>query len=300
MQAVTVRVPATSANLGSAFDTAGIAFDLYNTFSFEKAEALSFEGFDSKFCNENNLAFAAYKAVCDKLGIPAGVKITQVSIEVPVSRGLGSSATLTAAGAVAANALHGNKLSDMELLAVCSDIEGHPDNAAPALFGGLCVSLTDGGVPFSVCHEVSENICFTAIYPNFEVATKDARAVLPKEIDRHDAIYNLSRAALLPYAFEKGDFALLKAVTKDKLHEPYRKPLFRNIAEIEAAAYECGAVSFIISGAGSTCLCLSKEPLADRLNEKIAPLANGWKAYALRVDKKGAVTTIEENTHEKA
>ena len=186
----------------------------------------------------------------------------------------------------------------MDILAVCTEIEGHPDNVAPALFGGLCVSLTDDGVPFFVCHTVSEDICFTAIYPNFEVATRDARAVLPKEVDRRDAIYNLSRVALLPYAFEKGDFALLRAVTRDKLHEPYRKPLFRNISEIEAAAYECGAVSFIISGAGSTCLCISKEPIVEKLNEKIAPLANEWRAYALRVDKNGAV--IEEDAHEKA
>ncbi len=298
MQAVTVRVPATSANLGSAFDTAGIAFDFYNVFSFEKAEALSFEGFDPKFCNEENLAYIAYKAVCEKIGVPNGVKITQNAIEVPVSRGLGSSATLTVAGAVAANVLHDRPLSDMDILAVCTEIEGHPDNVAPALFGGLCVSLTDDGVPFSVCHTVSEDICFTAIYPNFEVATRDARAVLPKEVDRRDAIYNLSRVALLPYAFEKGDFALLRAVTRDKLHEPYRKPLFRNISEIEAAAYECGAVSFIISGAGSTCLCISKEPIVEKLNEKIAPLANEWRAYALRVDKNGAV--IEEDAHEKA
>ena len=298
MSAVTIRVPATSANLGSAFDTAGIAFDLYNTFSFEKADTLIFEGFDPKFCNEDNLAYIAYKAVCDKLHVPAAVKITQEAIEVPVSRGLGSSATLTAAGAVAANALHGKPLSDMEILAVCTAIEGHPDNVAPALFGGLCVSLMDEGTPFSVCHEVSEKICFTAIYPNFEVATKDARAVLPREIPRHDAIFNLSRAALLPHAFEKGDFDLLKAVTKDALHEPYRKPLFRNIAEIEKAAYDCGAISFIISGAGSTCLCLSEKPIADKLNEKTATLANEWKAYTLHVDKLGAV--IEERDHEKA
>ena len=299
MNAVTVRVPATSANLGSAFDTAGIAFELYNVFSFEKASTLSFEGFDPKFCNEDNLAYVAYRAVCKRIGASPEVKITQKSIAVPVSRGLGSSATLTAAGAVAANALHGNPLSDMEILAVCTEIEGHPDNAAPALFGGLCVSLTDEGVPFSVRHEVSERICFTAIYPNFEVATKDARAVLPKEIDRHDAIFNLSRAALLPHAFETADFPLLKAVTKDKLHEPYRKKLFRNIAEIENAAYTCGAVSFIVSGAGSTCLCISKEPIADKLNEITASLDNGWIAIPLRVDQEGALV-IKGITHEKA
>ncbi len=289
MTAVTVRVPATSANLGSAFDTAGIAFGLYNTFSFEKADTLSFSGFESRFCNEQNLAYVGYRAACEKIGVPFGVKITQVKIEVPVSRGLGSSATLTAAGVVAANALHGGALSDMEMLTVCSEIEGHPDNVAPALFGGLCVSLTDDGIPFSVRHTVSDAVCFTAIYPNFEVSTRDARAVLPKTVDRHDAIYNLSRAALLPHAFETGDFALLRAVTKDKLHEPYRKPLFRNIVEVEKAAYAAGAVSFIISGAGSTCLCISKESIAEKLNAVLPSLENDWTAHALAVDQGGTV-----------
>ncbi len=293
MNAVTVRVPATSANLGSCFDSAGIALNLYNAFSFEKADALSFEHFETRFCNEENLAFVAYRKVCERLHVPHGVKITQKRIEVPVSRGLGSSATLTAAGAVAANLLHGKPLSDGELLAICTELEGHPDNVAPALFGGLCVSLIDEGTPFSVCHKVSEAVHFTAVYPDFEVATRDARAALPHMIDRHDAIYNLSRAALLPHAFEKGDFAMLRAVTKDKLHEAYRKPLFRNIDEIEKAAYEAGAVSFIISGAGSTCLCIGEKPLADVLNEKLAPLANGWRAIDLSVDQNGAAIEDE-------
>ncbi len=289
MPSVTVRVPATSANLGSAFDTAGIAFQLYNTFSFEEAAALSFEGFEERFCNEENLAFEAYRKACEILDVPYGVKITQCGIDVPVSRGLGSSATLIVAGVVAANELHGKKLSDRELLAICTEMEGHPDNVAPALFGGLCISCMENGVPYSVSHSVSDKLFFTAISPNFEVKTADARAVLPKEISRHDAVYNLSRAALLPHALISGDAELLRAVTKDKLHEPYRKPLFRNIDEVEKTAYEAGAVSFIISGAGSTCLCISKNPLAEVLNPMLALLENNWTARALLVDTNGAL-----------
>ncbi len=292
MMRVTVRVPATSANLGSCFDAAGIALSLYNTFSFEKADTLTFEKVDPRFCNEENLAFIAYRKVCERIGVPFGVKITEEAIEVPVSRGLGSSATLIVAGAVAANLLHGAPLSDGDLLAVATEIEGHPDNVAPALFGGLCVSLMDDGMPFHVCHPVSEKVYFTAVYPNFEVATRDARAVLPKTVDRADAIYNLSRAALLPSAFATADFDMIRAVTKDRLHEPYRKPLFRNVDEVEKAAYAAGAVSFIISGAGSTCLCISKAPIADELNTRIASLTNDWKAVALAVDKEGAAAEV--------
>ncbi len=291
MQAVTVRVPATSANLGSAFDTAGIAFALYNVFCFERSDALKFIGFETDFCNERNLAYVAYRAVCDKLGVESAVTVTQISCDVPVSRGLGSSATLLAAGAVAANALHGFKLSDTDLLAICTEIEGHPDNVAPALFGGLCVSLTEGTTPHTARCPVSERICFTAVSPDFEVATRDARAVLPDTVSRHDAVFNLSRAALLPRAFETGDPALLRAVTQDRLHEQYRKKLFRNVDEVERAARRCGAYAFIISGAGSTCLCLSESPIADTLNELLAPLANGWRALALTVDTEGAALT---------
>ncbi len=291
MQAVTVRVPATSANLGSAFDTAGIAFSLYNVFRFEKSHELRFVGFDEAFCNERNLAYVAYRSVCNRLGVPDTAVITQLICDVPVSRGLGSSATLIAAGAYAANVLHGGRLCDTELLAVCSEIEGHPDNVAPALFGGLCVSLTDEGIPFTVRYSVADKIHFTVVYPDFEVSTQKARAALPDKVSRHDAVFNLSHAALLPHAFETGDTALLRAVTKDKLHEQYRRTLFRNIDEIEAAAKACGAHTFLISGAGSACLCLSEMPIADSLNEKTASLANGWRAYALQVDEDGTQIT---------
>lgn len=291
MSAVTVRVPATSANLGSAFDTAGIAFALYNTFRFETSDTLRFVGFEAAYCNERNLAYVAYRAVCDKLGADPAVTITQLACDVPVSRGLGSSATLTAAGAVAANALHGGRLTDAELLAICTEIEGHPDNAAPALFGGLCLSLTDEGVPYTARYPVSTRIVFTVVYPAFEVSTREARAVLPDTVSRRDAVFNLSRAAMLPRALETGDPALIRAATRDRLHEPYRKGLFRNVDEVEAAARACGAYCFLISGAGSACLCLSDTEIAQALSERLLPLANQWRAQALSIDGDGARIT---------
>ena len=295
MNKVTVKVPATSANLGSAFDCAGIAFELYNIFTFEKQESgVSFAGFDDMFANEDNLAYVGYKKTCEQIGVSPSVKITSVSVDIPVSRGLGSSASLIVAGVAAANHLHGSPLPKKELLRICNDIEGHPDNVAPALLGSFCVSLVAEGIPVTARYAVSDEIHFTVVYPDFEVQTKDARAVLPKTIDRADAIFNLSRTALMQHAFTQGHFFLLKHVTKDKLHEPYRKKLFRNIDEIEAAAYACGATTFIISGAGSACLCLSEHPIADMLGEKIAPLANGWVARALTVDKNGGTVIFEE------
>ena len=295
MKKVTVRVPATSANLGSAFDCAGIAFQLYNTFTFEKREeGIAFEGFPTIFANEDNLAYVGYQKTCEAIGVSSAVKITSEKIEVPVSRGLGSSATLIVAGVIAANRLHGDPLPKKDLLRICNDIEGHPDNVAPALIGGFCVSLVAEGIPVTARYAVSEKVHFTVAYPNFEVQTKDARAVLPKTISREDAIFNLSRTALMQHAFTQGHFFLLKHVTEDRLHEPYRKCLFRNIDEVEAAAYACGATSFIISGAGSACLCISEMPIAEALGDAVRPLANGWQAIALAVDAEGGTVIAEE------
>ena len=289
MKKVTIQVPATSANLGAGFDSAGIAFALYNTFSFEKLDAgLQFENVDPRFANENNLAYLAYRAVCDEIGVPATVKITNEETGVPVSRGLGSSATLLAAGALAANILHENALPAENIFEICNRLEGHPDNVAPALYGGLCLSLLDGNTPITVKYPVSEKLFFTAVIPNFEVSTHEARGALPAEVPFGDAVFNLSRAALLSHAFTSGNGNLISLVTKDALHEKYRKKLFRNVCDVEKAAYEEGALTFIISGAGSTCLCISEKPLADALNARISALPNGWHAIDLCIDHEGA------------
>ena len=289
MKKVTIRVPATSANLGAGFDAAGIAFTLYNMFSFEKLDGgLQFENVDPRFANEKNLAYLAYRTVCDEIGVPAAVKITNEETGVPVSRGLGSSATLLAAGALAANTLHENALPAEKIFEICNRLEGHPDNVAPALYGGLCLSLLDGETPITVKYPVSEKLFFTAVIPDFEVSTHDARGALPAEVPFADAVFNLSRAALLSPAFASGDGRLITLVTKDALHEQYRKKLFRNVCDVEKAAYNEGALTFIISGAGSTCLCISEKPIANGLNARLSALPNDWCAIELSVDHEGA------------
>ena len=292
---VTVRVPATSANLGSGFDCTGIAFKKYNVLSFEKIEAgLEFEGFEPEFANEENLAYVAFKKVCDELGEKPFVKIKSVKNEIPIARGFGSSAALIVAGAYAANVLTGSKLTQDELFRICNDIEGHPDNIAPALFGGLCTSIVDNGVPLTQKYSVSDNIFFTALVPEFKVNTKDARAVLPQNISREDAIFNMQRVALLPYAFEKGAIELIPLVTDDKLHEQYRKVLFKNVCEVEKAVYESGAVAFSISGAGPSCIAFSDKEIYKTICEKIKNTDNGWQAFALYPDNEGAKEIYDE------
>ncbi len=285
---VRVKVPATSANLGSGFDCAGIAYDLYNVFEFEKIDkGLEYIGCEKRFANEDNLVYIAFKAVCDKIGVDSSVRITIVETNIPFARGLGSSATLICAGAYGANKMYGDALSLEDVFEICTKIEGHPDNVAPALFGSLCASVVEDGKPKTIKFSVSDKIHFTILVPEFEVSTTRARDALPDIIDRDDAVYNMSRVALLPYAFERADFELLKIVTEDKLHQKYRKKLFKNIDDIEKACLESGAVSFTVSGAGSTCLAISSEPVEDKINEKIKDMPNGWIAKELKISVNG-------------
>lgn len=292
---ITVRVPATSANLGSGFDCTGIAFKKYNVFTFEKLDSgIEFEGFPEQYSNENNLCYISYKAVCDAIGKEACVKIKNIKNDIPISRGLGSSAALIVAGAYAANRLNGSPLNVQQVFEICNAIEGHPDNIAPALFGGLCTSIVENGIPNAQKYTVSDKICFTTLTPSFKVDTKLARSVLPKSIGLDDAVYNMQRVALLPYAFEHGRLDLIHLVTGDRLHQQYRKNLFKNINEIIQAANELNVLSFTVSGAGPCCLAFSKNIIANELNEKISSLENNWVAEAVEVDNDGAKEIYDE------
>ena len=297
MRKIRLRVPATSANVGSGFDCAGIAFQLYNEFEFEKLDSgFIIEGCEEKFANEDNLANVAYKAMCKRLKVDPSVRIKIIEINVPNSRGLGSSSTFICAGAYAAillNCPNYIRRKDFlrekwhELCEVCTEVEGHPDNVIPALYGSLCITAWDNGKIISSVYDISDKIHFTVLIPEFEIKTSEARKVLPCLVSREDAVYNMSRLALMPHAFINGNFDLLKVVTKDKIHEQYRKKLFRNIDEVEKIAYDLGASSFVISGAGSTCLCMSEKSIEAELNSRIKDLENGWIAMELRVAKNG-------------
>lgn len=292
---VTVRVPATSANLGSGFDCTGMAFNKYDVFNFEKLDTgVEFENFLEDYSNESNLAYVAYKKVCDRLGESPNVRIKCIRADIPITRGLGSSAALIVAGAYAANVLNGKRLTLQEIFEICNSIEGHPDNIAPALFGGLCTSIVNNDMPITQKYKVSDSLHFSLIIPEFKVDTKSARAVLPKNISRNDAIFNMQRVALLPYAFEHGRCDLIKLVTEDRLHQKYRKQLFKNIDEIEAIAYDSGAMALVVSGAGPACLAISEKPLSDELNYYLSNKPNGWRSYLVTVDNEGAKEIYDE------
>lgn len=287
---VTIRVPATTANLGPGFDSFGCSFALYDTLTFEEqpGDALTFDGCARAYCNLENLAVVAYRAVMQHLGLPVQGLHISIRAEIPICRGLGSSAAMIVAGAAAANALHGSPLSRNELLEICNGIEGHPDNLAPALFGGMAVSLVEAGKPYTVRCDVHKNLRFTALIPDFELSTHKAREALPQKLNFSDAVFNVSRAGVLLKALEQGDEELLRIALADRIHQPYRAALIPEYEHVRALALECGCTAFCISGAGPTLLCLSfSDAWESSFRKKIASIPGGWQVLSLPVDHDG-------------
>lgn len=286
---VTVRVPATTANLGPGFDSFGLALTLYNDISLEETESgLEFIGCPADYANGDNLIFVAYKAAMDAMGIPVkGLKVT-IDSNIPISRGLGSSAALLTAGAMGANALHGSPLSLQQVLEVTNPIEGHPDNLAPAIFGGLTASMMVGEQPITVPCTLHPDWKFLALVPDFPLSTSAARGVLPANYSRADAVYNVGRGALVIKALELGDEKLLAMAMDDKIHQPYRRKLIADYDAIESIVQQHGA-AFALSGAGPTLLCVTRnDNLADILREALpAQTQANWTVLSLEAEHKG-------------
>ena len=292
MNRITVRVPATTANIGPGFDSMGCALALYDRLTCEVLPAgeLRICGCPVAYQNEDNLAVQGYRAVLKKLGLPdEGLSLT-IEAEIPVCRGLGSSAAMIAGGAAAANLLHGASLSPAELLAVTNEIEGHPDNLAPAIYGGLTASLVEDGIPRTVRLPLSPTLRWVAAIPDFELSTHLARSVLPEQVAFTDAVYNASHAAVLAGALGSGDRELIAMALRDRLHQPYRESLIPEYGKVKAAAEQCGAIAFCISGAGPTLLALTDEAgFSVRFAEACQGFEHRWRVMELAVDTEGIV-----------
>ena len=290
MKSVTIRVPATTANLGPGFDSFGCALQLYTDVTFEETDCgLEITGCDQEFTGPDNLAYVAYCAVLASLSEEVkGVKI-HIDAHIPVCRGLGSSAALLVAGAMGANMLHGNRLSTQGLLNITNAMEGHPDNLAPAFFGGLTASMVDNGLPVTVNFPLHPDWEIVALIPDFDMPTVKARAVLPEQVSRADAIYNVAHGALVLKALELGDEKLLRTAMQDKLHQSYRKHMVADYEVIEGIARTSGA-AFCLSGAGPTLLCITRDKrLKDKLSEKLPALTTqNWEIMPLHVAFEGA------------
>lgn len=284
---ITVKAPATSANLGPGFDVLGIALSLYNTYKVELSDKLIIENVDEKFTTCDNSFVLAFDAVCKKLNSNKTCHVIFDNIDIPFCRGLGSSAALICAGAVSANYLLGNKLTEAEIFKTCIEFENHPDNISPCLHGGLTINMmvNDGNNIYPIYRKVDidKNIFATVIIPNYEVKTEEARKIIKKEIDINDSIFNTSHSLLLIKAFETGDMDLLKIACDDRLHVPYRKKLIPEYDNIKNICMQNGAAAFTISGSGSTMIVLSKY---DNFSNRI-DLDSNYKIYDLNIDNDG-------------
>lgn len=294
---IKVRVPATTANMGPGFDTLGCALTLYNEFEVEISEGLFFDGCDEIYWNEENLFVVAYKKTLEKLNIAfSGVNVS-FSCNVPVSRGLGSSSTLIVGGAMAANSLYGNQLSKAELLAICNEIEGHPDNVAPAIYGGLCASLVKEKTPYTLRYDINPAIRFCVMIPDFKTSTHQARRILPETIAFKDAVFNLSHVALLCKALELKDEQMIQVALEDMLHQPYRKNLIVDYDKIKNTCMENGAYGFFISGSGPVCIALfNEDSFIPQLRKAFTKFESNWQIVELHADLNGA--TIVEGEEE--
>ena len=290
MGSVTIRVPATTANMGPGFDAFGCALQLYTDVTFEETDCgLEITGCDEEFSGPDNLAYVSYCAVLSSLSEEIrGVKI-HIDAHIPICRGLGSSAALLVAGAMGANVLRGNRLSTQGLLNITNAMEGHPDNLAPAFFGGLTAAMVDNGLPVAVSFPLHPEWEILALVPDFTLPTVKARAVLPEQVSRADAIYNISHGAMVLKALELGDEKLLHHAMRDKLHQPYRKSLVADYEAIESLARTYG-VGFCLSGAGPTLLCITRnKAIREKLEAKLPTITtHEWTIMPLHIDFEGA------------
>ncbi|NEQ49547.1 MAG: homoserine kinase [Leptolyngbya sp. SIO3F4] len=295
-QTAQVTVPATTANIGPGFDCLGAALTLYNQFKFTPADKLTItitgNEADRLSIGPDNLVYKSYEAFYHQLNKPAPPVHIDIELYVPLSRGLGSSSTAIVGGLVGANLLAGNPLSQDKIAKLATNLEGHPDNVVPALLGGCHLAVHRENHELICCQiPWHESIVPIVAIPDFELATADARRVLPESYSRADAIFNAAHLTLLTQALANGNGKWLSGALCDRIHQPYRKTLIPNYDEIYTATLDAGAWGLVISGAGPTLLALSNREKADTVQKTLGQpwqSANiSYKVHKLAIDFNG-------------
>jgi homoserine kinase len=297
---IIVTVPATTANLGPGFDCIGAALSLYNQFRFtltpeaktDVTIAVTGSEAEKVSTDRSNLLYRSFLKLYQHLGkTPPSIAIA-IRLGVPLARGLGSSATAIVGGLIAANRLAGSLLDVSEVMKLAIALEGHPDNVVPALLGNCRLSAGEAK-NWQICDVSWHNSIVPIVaIPDFELSTEEARSVLPKQISRSDAIFNIARLGLLVKALETGREDWLQMAMEDKLHQPYRQSLIRGYEGVKSAALSAGAYGMVISGAGPTLLALSDR---DRAPSVANAMQKVWKiegvnaeVHSLAIDTQGA------------
>lgn len=294
-ETVVVQAPATSANLGPGFDCLGLALELYCTVTVSLAGELviSARGEGEAYIDtgRENRVYRAFAALFQALEQP--IPPVRIAIEngIPTTGGLGSSAAAFCAGLVAANTLAGNPLPRSRLLELADALEGHPDNAVPALVGGCTLAVKEEDRLHYASVPLPPELVAVLFVPSFRISTKKARRVLPQRVSRDDAVYNLGRVALLVLALCTHQTHYLRLATQDRLHQPYRqKRLFPAMTELFRAALEAGALGVFLSGAGSALLALAEdgaEAVAAALRQRATELGIAGRTMVTRPSAQG-------------
>ncbi|HEY9899315.1 MAG TPA: homoserine kinase [Pantanalinema sp.] len=293
-----VLVPATSANMGPGFDCLGLALPFGNRFRVETAPRqpgsyrLAGEGAGSALEGERNLFWVAAQRLAAEVGAELPPLAVACEASIPLGRGLGSSASAVVGGLLAANRVLGERLGPGDLLRLATEIEGHPDNVAPALLGGVCVAVQGEGGLLAERLAVMDAPGLAVAVPSFELSTAKARAALPSLVPHADAVYNVGRAALLVTALFSSRRELLAEALADRLHQPYREPLIPGMPEVVRAARDAGAWGVTLSGAGPTLLawCPSerREAVALAMAEAWATEGIAARAFPSAIAAQGA------------
>ena len=280
---VSVRVPATTANIGPGFDCLGIALPIYNEITVEET-VMPGSGIEINVIEDtqnydllsvpkdkNNIVYKAIELLYNFVGQSVSdIKIT-IKTNIPVTRGLGSSASVIVGGLLAANKLLGNPADDAVLLSIASEVEGHPDNVAPAMFGGFCLSSMedDGSVIYSKI-TWPEDWKLTVIIPDYELDTQIARSILPENVPIQDAIFNVRKCAMLIDAVYTHNSELLKKALEDKIHQSYRAGLIKGFNELkELTKNKDDLLGCVVSGAGPAILIISENNGFDKIKNEV-------------------------------
>ena len=255
-KSVRVSVPATTANLGVGFDVLGMALDLTATYTFEPADELQITGVDESLCGPDNLVWTSYVTACEELGLDAVPLHIHEESPIPAAGGLGSSSTCVVAGIAAAQALAGRSIDRRFTASLATRIEGHPDNVAPAVMGGLVSSYVEGDTTATTRWVVAPNLRFVCMSPPYRVLTSDARQALPSMVPMSSVSWQVGRCLAMVSALASGRAADIAACCHDRIHEPYRAPLISDFERLRSCALEAGACTFLISGSGATMLAI--------------------------------------------
>ncbi len=284
---ITVKVPATSANCSIGFDSLGLALDWKCAVTFEKSEQLTITGCPEEYCTKDNLVYQAFVLACQAAHVSLPAVAIHIDSEIPFARGLGSSSLCYVAGLCGANALLNLGLNKEELLELANRLEGHPDNAAPAIYGGLCVCVSNGDelIHFSMgAHQWK----VLAVIPDYEVSTHEARKVLPQEISLKEATAQVGHALLFEHAWVNEEEEMLLEACHDVLHEPARAKLIPEYQYMKDLASEF-RVPFWISGSGSTMAFVSQsEQTLQEIRDRIISLAPAMDCRIMHAADTGA------------